>query len=143
MEGVATRLDALHRAHGPVNVVGISMGGLFCRWLAQTNPAAVRQVVTICTPFRSPLDSFFLPLRPALPLWRGIDLQALATSIEEPLPVPGTFVYTTSDGTVAWQSCYDPRYPGDCFEVTGPHVTMATNPAVLAILLRRLPRLLD
>ena len=64
---VLDRLDALLQAtadaDGLVNLVGLSMGGLFTRWMAQRRPALTRQVITVCSPFRVPLDSFFLPLR--------------------------------------------------------------------------------
>ena len=140
MEGAAARLRDVFQTYGPVNLVGLSMGGLFCRWLAQRNPAAVRQIFTVCSPFRAPLDSFYLPLRPLLPLWRGSDLVTLAAGIERPVPVPCTFLYTVTDGTVAWESCLDPDQASDCFEIQGPHITMADNPMVRAILLQRLPR---
>ena len=140
MDGAAARLRELSRDHGPVNLVGLSMGGLFCRWLAQRHPTAVRQIVTVCSPFRAALDSFYLPLRPLLPLWPGADLIALADGMEGPVPVPCTFLYTVTDGTVAWESCIDPTRPGDCFAITGPHVTMANNPMLRTILLHRLPR---
>ena len=142
VKGAARRLLALYEAHGPVNLVGLSLGGLFSRWLAQQHPHAVRQVITVCSPFRGGMDSFFLPLRGVLRRWPGQDLSALATEIAGPLPVPGTFLYTKSDGIVAWQSCIDPAHPEDCLEIPGTHVMIALEPAVRTIILARLGRTL-
>ena len=140
MAGVEARLLSLAAAHGPVDLVGLSMGGLFCRWLALRHPERVRQVVTVCSPFRAPLDSAFLPLRPVLPLWRTPGLLALAEQVAQPLPVPGTFLYSEQDGIVAWESCLDERFPADCFRIDGPHVAIAANALVRSIVLQRLAR---
>ena len=126
-------------ADGPANLVGLSMGGLFARWMAQRHPSLVRQVVTVCSPFRSPLDSFFLPLRQFTPLW-PCDVTAFVDTVGRSPPVPSTCLYTVTDGTVAWSSCLDPDAPADCFEFTGVHVTMASNPAVWSLLVERLAR---
>jgi len=138
MDGLESRLVALAADHGPVSLLGLSMGGLFCRWLGFRHPACVRQVITVCSPFRSPLDSFWLPLRPALSLWPVPGLAGLAETLERPLPVPCTCLYSKRDGIVAWRSCFDPSRPGDSFEIAGSHVTIGNDPSVTAIVLNRL-----
>ena len=140
MDGVEARLLALAAAHGPVNLVGLSMGGLFCRWLAIRHPDRVRQVITVCSPFRAPLDSFWLPLRPALKIWPAPGLAATAEALQRPLPVPGAYLYSERDGIVAWESCRDPRCPKNCFAIDGPHVMIANDPSVRAIVLEQLGR---
>ncbi len=140
IDGVQARLLALAAVHGPVSLIGLSMGGLFCRWLALRHADRVLQVITVCSPFRAPLDSFYLPLRRAAKLWPIPGLTEMAEEIEQPLPVPGTYIYSRNDGIVAWQSCLDPRFPGDCFAIEGPHVTIANDPSVRAIVLDRLGR---
>ena len=136
---LATLLDATVENDGPANLVGFSMGGLFARWLAQHRPEAVRQVITVCSPFRSPLDSFFLPLRRLAPLW-PCDASAFIETVGRSPAVPSTCLYTITDGTVAWSSCMDPDNPADCLEFEGAHVTMASNPAVWSMLAERLAR---
>jgi pimeloyl-ACP methyl ester carboxylesterase len=139
LDGLEALLTKTASSCGPVNLVGLSMGGLFARWMAQRQPASVRQVISICSPFRSPLDSFFLPLRPVAPLW-PCDVSAFLEVVGRPLPVPTTCLYTTTDGTVAWGSCLDPQIPEDCLEFKGEHVTMASNPIVWSLVAKRLVR---
>lgn len=141
LAGATRRLETLSDRYGPVSLVGFSMGGLFARWLGLSAPERVRQVVTVCSPFRDPASSIGLPLDPFLHLWPGVDLRALAQSIGEPLRVPGTFIYTRSDGIVKWRNCRDDAAAAeDNIEVEGPHVMMAKNPVVMRILAQRLAR---
>jgi hypothetical protein len=71
-------------------------------------------------------------------VWPVPDLEAMAEDIAEPLPVPETALYSPRDGIVAWQSCYDPHRPSDSIAIDTPHVTIASDPAVLATVLSRL-----
>ncbi len=140
LAGTERRLIALHAEHGPVTIAGFSMGGIFARLLAHLHPEKVRQVATICSPFREPLDSAFLPLRPFLRAWRTPNLLEVARKVAQPLEVPGTFIFSRNDGIVAWRSCVEPAQPEDCFEIPGLHVTINRDPVVLAILARRFGR---
>jgi len=140
LAGAMSRLKGISAKHGRVSLVGYSMGGLFARWLAIRAPKHVRQLVTVCSPFRDPARSVFVPLEPFLALWPGVDLRSLAKEIEGPLAVPGTFLYCRSDGIVAWEHCIDDAAPQDNIEVTGHHTTMAGNPQVMRIIAERLAR---
>lgn len=141
MDGAQARLLALSDAHGPIDLLGFSMGGLFARWLALRHPARVRQAIMVCSPWRAPLESFFLPLGPLVRMqWSARDVRAMAAELQKPLSVPATYVFGRRDGLVAWQSCSDPLHPEDCFEIGGPHVTIAVDPEVWSIVLRRLSR---
>jgi len=140
LAGIERRLVTLHAQHGSLDVVGFSLGGVFARLLAHLHPDKVRQVVTVCSPCREIVDSAFLPLRPFLRVWRTPDLLELAARAASPLPVPGTFVFSRNDGIVAWESCIEPARPEDCFEISGPHVSITRDPDVLRILAHRLPR---
>jgi pimeloyl-ACP methyl ester carboxylesterase len=140
--GVQARLASLHAAHGPLIVIGFSMGGVFARLLAHLHHEKVSQAITVCSPFRRTIDSAFLPLRPLLPAWRTPDLLGLEARFAAPLPVAGTFIFTRADGIVAWESCIEPSKPEDCFEITGMHMTITRDPEVLDIIARRLARAL-
>src|SRR5215211_7481947 len=52
MEAVDDRLLALHGRHGvKVSIIGWSLGGIYARHLARRHPEAVRQVITLGSPF--------------------------------------------------------------------------------------------
>jgi len=140
MAGLERRLLDLHAEHGPLDVVGFSLGGVFARLLAHRHPDKVRQVATVCSPFRETMDSAFVPLRSLLRVWRAPGLPELAAQVAAPLPVPGTFIFSRNDGIVAWESCIEPSRPEDCFAVPGPHVTITRDPEVFEILAHRLAR---
>ena len=140
MSGAMDRLSALAARHGRVSVVGFSMGGLFARWLGLHASASIRQVITVCAPFRGALASTWFPLQSMAVYWPAADLHALSEDVARPLPVPGTYIYCRSDGVVDWRCCLDPDAPEDNFEITGHHTTVAGNPEVRRILLERLAR---
>lgn len=140
LDGAAERLTELSDAYGPVSIVGYSLGGLFARWLSLRMPDRVRQVITICSPIRDATRNFWLPLAPFLRLWRGPDLQGLADDVARPLPVPCTVLFSRDDGVVNWSACLDPTCPEDCVEIAGPHVLIAANRQVMAILAKELAR---
>ena len=54
--------------------------------------------------------------------------------------MPTTCLYTVTDSSAAWNSCFDPATPADSLEFEGAHVTMATNPKVWSLLVDRLAR---
>ena len=140
LDGIERRLLSLYAQHGAIDVIGFSLGGVFARQLGHRHPDKVRQVITVCSPFRELLRSAAVPLRPLLPLWRTPGLAEIAAQAGQPLPVPGTFIFSREDGIVAWQSCIEPDQPDDCFEISGPHVTITRNAEVLAVLAQRLAR---
>jgi pimeloyl-ACP methyl ester carboxylesterase len=121
---------------GPIAVIGVSLGGLLARDLAYDCADRIRHVVTLASPFRLPTASTFEPLvRMCGPLFDAeLNIGRLAT----PLPMPSTAFFTRDDGVVAWESCLsdDP----DCanIEVTGHHMTICRNPAVLTQLVQAL-----
>lgn len=121
MVKLGSRISAIAQRHGTLAVVGFSMGGLFARWAAHARSNTISQVVTICSPFRDPLDSAWLPLRPLLPLWRQLDVSAMSFMIRQPPSQPWAALYSRRDGLTAWQSCMDPAFPDRCFETGTRH----------------------
>ena len=53
VDGLRRRLADLHERHGRrVSIIGQSAGGIYARELARESPHAVRQVITLGSPFR-------------------------------------------------------------------------------------------
>ena len=137
--GATVRLVDHFARHGPVSLVGFSLGGLFARLLAARHPGLVRQVMTVRSPIERPASSVFIPLDPLLGLWRGADLSRLAAEIAAPLMVPprrSTFAATASS---PGQAAGDPYGTAmDNIEVTECRVALGRNPELLAVLGERL-----
>ena len=137
LTGVRRRLDCLVSGSGRrAIVIGVSLGGLFARDLAHDRPDAVRQVITLASPYvlptASPLEflirmfgRFYAPVAdPARP--------------RRSLPVPSLAVFTREDGIVAWETCRAEEPRGNVLEVRGAHSTIARNPVVLEAIARQL-----
>jgi len=136
----AEMVASLCRRHsGKLSLVGISLGGILAREAARREPACVRQVVTLCSPFRLPTASNLeLPFRLATARHAGA-FQHLVPSLALPPPVPTSALFTRQDGIVAWQSCLnDESALAENIEVEGAHSTISRNPQALSILADRL-----
>jgi pimeloyl-ACP methyl ester carboxylesterase len=144
IDGLQARVAALVDQHGrTISVIGWSLGGIYAREIARQAPGAVRQVITLASPFRlGPRSaSAARPLYQAVaanhsdrvrdPVRRGQRL--------EPLTVPTTAIYTKSDAIVPWRACIeDPGPYRQNIEVTGSHSGLGHNPRVLRIIADRL-----
>jgi pimeloyl-ACP methyl ester carboxylesterase len=130
MRGARLRLQHLAAAHGPVALIGFSMGGLFARWLAIQAPALVNQVITIGSPWRDPVESVYVPAMLVRLAWRSKNLDAMAADIAGAMPVPVTSLFSRQDGIVAWESCLDPEAQHANVEVHCPHVMMEQDASV-------------
>ena len=76
--GMRDKVDYLNDRYGrPVSLIGWSLGGIFARDLARRSPDAVRQVITLGSPFRT-----------------------VEGHHRRPLTVPSTSIYTRDDGVV-------------------------------------------
>ncbi len=144
VDGMRARLDELHDQHGrPVSLIGQSLGGVYARLLARERPEAVRQVITLGSPYRMQEGD----RSTAQPMWERVrhlhdgDLP-LATVREEdrpPLEVPATSIYSRTDGVAPWHTCIDVvAEQSENIEVRGSHIGMAINPAVVVAILDRL-----
>jgi pimeloyl-ACP methyl ester carboxylesterase len=136
LAGLRARMSELRgAAGGPVSVIGISQGGVLARDLAHNRPDDIRQLITVVGPCRLPAASTLEPLF-RLPIWsysRSLALARFAT----PLRVPAATIYTRDDGIVAWESCRD-EDAGNALEVSGAHLTICRNPAMLRAVAERL-----
>lgn len=142
-EKLIARLRAIYDASGQrVSLVGWSLGGIMARLLARRAPEAVRQVITLGSPFAgSPKAST---------VWRAYELltgqrveaaatQAQLSEILAPPPVPSTAIFSRDDGVVAWQNCREvDGVAAENIEVRGSHTGLIVNAAVLYAVADRL-----
>lgn len=142
VSGITDRLLELHNRHNePVSLVGWSLGGIFARTLARRHPSAVRQVITLGSPYRigherqsraAATFRWFTRLhaeRHQFPL----DIES------EPMPVPATSIYSRYDGMVAWQTCIDATSEqAENIAVLSSHIGYGHHPATIWAITDRL-----
>ena len=133
--GMGEQLDDLHRRYRtPVSVIGWSLGGIYARGMARRRPLAVRQVITLGSPFRL-TDHNQTRAGAAFQRFSHLHVERAAVPFEletGPLPVPATSIYSRYDGIVAWQACLDLRSPrAENISVIGSHFGYGHNPAVI------------
>ncbi len=138
--GLRDRVRAIADQHGRrISLVGWSLGGIYAREIARLAPDAVRQVITLGSPFRT-LDAD-APLRdtPGDADHRARVRRDVGRGAGGALTVPTTAVYTRTDGVVPWQLCVERPGPRrESVEVRGSHIGLGHNPAVLVVVADRL-----
>ena len=118
---------------GPVTLIGISLGGIMARMVAQARPDLVAGVVTISSPYAGPAR--------ATHVWRAFEtltgervddpaVIARSAAIAGPLPCPSAAIWSRSDGLVAGIICRDDTTPA--VEVRSSHLWVQHRPQVLA-----------
>ncbi len=115
--------------------MGVSLGGMMARLVAQRLPDLVRHVVTVASPYAG--DGR------ATNVWRAFEwitgerlsdpgVRARAAEIARPLPVPATAIWSRSDGLVAGSICHAPDEAGcAAVEVRSSHLAVQLRPEVL------------
>ena len=136
------RVTDLHRRYGhPVSLVGWSLGGIYARELARLVPHAVRQVITLSSPFGGEHRG-----HRAGWLHRAVTGEDIPPELRRrmnrnagPLPVPSTAIFSKSDGVVGWRACIEPEAEHtENIEVVGSHCGLGFNPVVLYAVADRL-----
>ncbi|MCW3835295.1 esterase/lipase family protein [Sphingomonas canadensis] len=132
-ERLIARVEAMAAEAGEkVTLVGVSLGGIMARIVAQRRPDLVREVITISAPFAGPPTS--------TNVWRAFELlsgerisdpgvQERSAEAAAPLPVPATAIWSRSDGLVNGLICHD----GACrsIEIESSHLWVQFKPEVL------------
>ncbi len=142
-EKLIARLDQIHRDTGKrVSLIGWSLGGVMARQLSRRLPGAVRQVISLGSPFAgTPRATNVWRAYEALTGQKIDDAETQHQMRESatPPPVPSTSIYTREDGIVAWQNCVEPKAAEtDNIEVHGSHCGLGVNPSVLYAVADRL-----
>jgi len=146
LDGVPARLQELADQSGRrVTVIGWSAGGILGREAARRDPDAVRQVITLGSPFRLLIDhryrthaAFFYRLAER---WHAPHSESIrASEYNDPLlHVPATAIYSRTDGVTSWKWCLEDEGPrAENIEVYGSHCGLGHNPAVLLAIADRL-----
>jgi pimeloyl-ACP methyl ester carboxylesterase len=133
---LSRRLADIADQHGPVSLIGISMGGVLARNLAYETPHLIRHVVTVASPFRLPTASPLAPLVRLCALGYSADIQP--ARLLTTLPVPSTIIYTPDDGIVAADSCWIDDPNAHIIALSGAHTTLPRNPAAWQAIVRNL-----
>ncbi|MES0872938.1 esterase/lipase family protein [Sinimarinibacterium thermocellulolyticum] len=142
-DSLNARLAELHERHGPVSLIGWSLGGVFVRELARHHPQRVRRVFTLGSPINLRPDAnnmmaMFRLVNAGRPV--NLDLDGFLRRITPP-PVPCTAIYTREDGIVAWPCCLEPETDHtENVEVRGSHMGLPCNPQVIRAIAERLAR---
>ena len=140
-EKLVARFEEIHAETGrKVSLVGWSLGGVMARELSRRFPDAVRQVITLGSPFTGdPMASKPTKLYQFVTGEGDDNFEARLTASREPPPVPSTAIYSKTDGVVPWQNCIEQPSPTtDNIEVYGSHCGLGVNPSVLYLIADRL-----
>lgn len=141
LEGLVRHVESVASDHGRrASLVGWSLGGIYAREIAKLSPHAVRQVVTLGTPFAgSGQDTHVSWWCAALNGQAPTVDAALSQRLRTTPDVPTTSIYSRSDGVVAWQSCVLRRTArAENVEVDGSHMGLPWNPKVVDVVADRL-----
>ena len=137
--------ELAERSGRPVSVIGWSAGGILGREAARRNPDAVRQVITLGSPFRLLLDDRYRRTPRSSTARRAVAratdrVDPGAASTTQPLlDVPATAIYSRTDGVASWQWCLEDEGPrAENIEVYGSHCGLGHNPAALVAIADRL-----
>jgi len=135
-------LEKVYKTHGrKVSIVGWSLGGVFAREVAKSNPDMVRSVISLGSPISGDMEHSnagrlyeFFNGKP------DKKMEQRLKSISVAPPVPTTSIYTKTDGVVAWKgSIQRPgKSPSENICVPASHIGLGVNPLVMFALADRL-----
>jgi pimeloyl-ACP methyl ester carboxylesterase len=145
-EGLSDLLSGLHQQYGcRISLVGQSLGGIYARELAKLNPDAVRQVITLGSPFNDPegeasnLSDLYKMFNPE-DVDKPEQFKQQQWEIGKPPPVPTTAIYSKLDGICHWRACI--QHSGhdrvENIEVTSSHTGMSVNAQTMFVVADRL-----
>ena len=145
-DGVSNLLSQLHNEYGcRISLVGQSLGGIYARELAKQNPDAVRQVITMGSPFNDPdgeasnISDLYKMFNPEHTT-KSDQFQQQKWEIGKPPPVPTTAIYSKLDGICHWRACV--QHGGhdqvENIEVNSSHTGMSVNAQTLFVVADRL-----
>lgn len=127
--------------HGPVSLVGWSLGGVIVREVARRRPQLVRQVITFGSPIVGGTTHTVGARMSGHPASTQLEAYVERRDREHPLTVPVTVILSRRDGVVSWLSCLDHHSPwAEHVEVRSTHLGMVLDPDVWLTIAERLAR---
>ncbi|AKJ28199.1 hypothetical protein AAW51_1508 [Caldimonas brevitalea] len=133
-------LAHVRRTGRKVSLVGWSLGGIYAREVAKKIPKAVRQVITLGSPFAGDDRSDAGWLWHLLSVEPALGKPLLRERLRRAPPVPTTSIYSRTDGVVAWQCCIEPEAPQcESIEISdASHIGLIWNTKVWRVVADRL-----
>jgi hypothetical protein len=152
LERLGRRLETVtDRHHGPLVVVGQSLGGIYARELGHRYPDRIERVITLGSPLgpvRESANLLVQALARSVARVRGKAEGCLSESCScglsisnrAPDKVPTTVIYSRTDGVVHWRSCVDRSGSPvvENIEVMSSHVGMAVSAEAYKVIACRL-----
>ena len=131
--------EVADRAGRQVTLVGVSLGGTTAREVAKSCIGPIARVITIVSPIHLPVATPLSPLAEAATLLWDMDALDALRAIAEPPPVPVTALFSRDDGIIDWPaSVPEASEMVEVVEISGPHMSVCTNPEVQRIVADRL-----
>jgi len=142
VQEVARHVREVADASGsPVTLVGVSLGGTTAREVAKSCIGPIARVITLVSPIHLPVATPLSPLAEAATLLWDMEALDALKAIAEPPPVPVTALFSRDDGIIDWQaSVPEASELMEVVEITGPHMSVCSNPGVQRIVADRLAR---
>ena len=141
-ERLIAKVQALHDESGQkVTLIGVSLGGIMARIVAQRRPDLVREVITVSSPYAGPPT--------ATNVWRAFELlsgekigddavKLRAAEAAAPLTVPSTAIWSRSDGLVNGMICHDAN--AHAIEIRSSHMGVQLKAETLLAIAETLAR---
>ena len=127
--------------HGPISLVGWSLGGVIAREVAREIPASVSRVITYGTPIIGGPAHTVAARNYEPGFGDEVDRIVADLDADAPISVPITAIFTRRDGIVAWQACIDRASPDvEHIEVSSTHIGLGIDPDVWEIVARTLAK---
>lgn len=122
-----------------VSLIGWSLGGIFARELAKRVPDAVRQVITLASPFTGhPRATNAFQLYEWM-TGRRIGAPEVHEPLRAPPPVPTTSIWSRTDGVVSWRCSVERDLPCvENIEINASHLGIGAHPLALYAIADRL-----
>lgn len=148
LKRLADLVQSIYRDTGDkqVSLIGWSLGGIYAREIAKLCPDAVRQVITLGTPFKmNNGGTNATRIYELLSKDRSHKDPNILRQLEIPPPVPFTSIYSKSDGVVHWKCSIEEvgEYIENVEIPAASHLGLGHNPMVMFVVANRLSQTKD